>query len=119
MLCRTAQNYMWIIRFIYLALRDLSLTFPVELADLCCQALQVLHDRLLERDKSTSKKLRENVADNRVASLLIAAREPLHVTAFGSCNDEVLYNRDLSQIVAHVTENALTIKYRITRGRSV
>ena len=89
------------------------------LADLCRQALQVLHDRLLERDKSTSKKSRENVAYNRVASLLIAAREPLPMTAFGSCNDEVLYNRDLSQIVAHVSENALTSKYRLARERSV
>jgi len=73
-----------------LALRDLSLTFPVGLADICRQAFQVLQNRLLERDKSTSKKSRENVAYNNVVSLLVAAREPLPMTAFRPTNDEVV-----------------------------
>ena len=72
-----------------LALRDLSLTFPVGLADICRQAFQVLYDRLLQRDKSTSKKPRENAAYSSVTSLLVTARQPLPLTAFGASSDEV------------------------------
>ena len=48
----------------------------------------MLHDRLLERDKLLSRKARENSAYNGVVSLLVTAREPLPVTAFGSSNDD-------------------------------
>ena len=74
-------------------MRDLSLTFPVGLADTCRQAFQVLHDRLLERDKSTSKKPRENKAYNNIVSLLVTARQPLPVTAFTASDDQVCSGR--------------------------
>jgi len=92
-----------------LTLRDLSLTFPVGLADTCRQAFQVLHDRLLERVQSTSKKSsRENSMYNVVASLLVTAREPLPVTAFGATETEVFHiSRLFSPLSSAVVYTAL------------
>jgi len=74
-----------------LALRDLSLTFPVGLEDVCRQAFQVLYDRLLEHgDQSASKKSQQNSVYNGVVSLLVTAREPLPLTAFAVSDDPVL-----------------------------
>jgi len=75
-----------------LALRDISLTFPVGLAEICRQSLQVLNGRLRERDAEVMSKKssqRENTAYINVMSLLITAREPLPITAFGFSNNEV------------------------------
>jgi len=82
-----------------LALRDLSLTFPVGLAEVCRQSFQVVYDRLLERDKATSKKSRENNAYNSVVSLLVTARQPIPTAAFSAFNDEVLRRRSLCKCV--------------------
>jgi len=72
-----------------LALRDLSLTFPVGLADTCRQAFQVLHDRLLQQ--GDAKKVRaemSSAAYNSVVSLLVTARQPLSLTAFSPHDDD-------------------------------
>lgn len=83
-----------------LALRDLSLTFPVGLGDVCRQAFQVLYDRLLERSSEmrSANKSRQNNAYNTVVSLLVTAREPLPLTAFSAANHQVCYWSLLSKI---------------------
>jgi len=77
-----------------LALRDLSLTFPVGLAETCRQAFQVLRDRLLEQTSPpASKRARgaemTNAAYNRVVSLLVTARDALPLTAFSPHSGQV------------------------------
>jgi len=81
-----------------LALRDLSLTFPVGLADTCRQAFHVLHDRLSEREERVQPTSRKSsrAADNAatynvIVSLLVTARQPLPLTAFGISDSEVFH----------------------------
>jgi hypothetical protein len=72
-----------------LALRDISLTFPVGLAEIFRQTFQTLHDRLGAATDKNRNKTRPT-AYSTVTSLLAVAVEPLHKSAFGAENEEVL-----------------------------
>jgi len=70
-----------------LALRDISLAFPVGFGEICRQTFQTLHDRLLSATDKNRNKNRPT-AYITVTSLLAVAREPLHRSAFGVENEE-------------------------------